>query len=211
MGTYTATAYANKITPAQIGFIRSLLKSRDVTEDQIAHWGLNLIEDLTKKSASMAIDFLKARPFKDTATVVPFVPKATPLITGASILVNESAYQKMIETAHEAPAAERIAIADLVAEGFYNLDGEIYQVVSNKAATKRYAKLMTVVNGKRKFSYAAGVIMSLTPRHKVTPIQAKMFGDTHHFCLCCGRELTVELSIQRGVGPICWEKYGFGA
>lgn len=216
MSYYTSTAYANKVTPAQINFIKSLLKSRDVTEQEIAHWGLDLIEDLTKKGASMAIDFLKTRPFKADAKITPFVPRSAVQSVGPvcisiseSPLATESAYQKMIETAHDAPAAEKLVAADLVPEGFYSIGSDIYRVVTNKAGTKRYAKLMTVVNGKRRFSYAVGVITSLTLRNKVTPIQAKMFGDTHHFCLCCGKELTVELSIQRGIGPVCWVTYGF--
>lgn len=33
-------------------------------------------------------------------------------------------------------------------------------------------------------------------------------GQQTGVCCCCGAELTVKLSIERGMGPICWRNYG---
>jgi Family of unknown function (DUF6011) len=36
------------------------------------------------------------------------------------------------------------------------------------------------------------------------------FGKTTGVCGCCGRTLTDPLSVQRGIGPICWGRLGVG-
>jgi len=42
------------------------------------------------------------------------------------------------------------------------------------------------------------------------PISAAIrYGKVSGSCSCCGRELTVKESIERGIGPICADKYGF--
>jgi hypothetical protein len=38
---------------------------------------------------------------------------------------------------------------------------------------------------------------------------AVAFGKETGSCSCCGRELTVKASIERGIGPICAEKFGW--
>ncbi len=38
---------------------------------------------------------------------------------------------------------------------------------------------------------------------------AARYGHRTGSCSCCGRELTVKASIDRGIGPICATKYGF--
>ena len=37
---------------------------------------------------------------------------------------------------------------------------------------------------------------------------AKLYGQETGNCGCCGRELTVRESIERGIGPICAERFG---
>ena len=39
--------------------------------------------------------------------------------------------------------------------------------------------------------------------------EAVAYGRRTGNCACCGRELTVKESIDRGIGPICFEKWGF--
>ena len=42
------------------------------------------------------------------------------------------------------------------------------------------------------------------------PIQSAIaYGRQTGACACCGRELTDPASIERGIGPICAEKFGF--
>lgn len=37
---------------------------------------------------------------------------------------------------------------------------------------------------------------------------AQLYGQNTGTCSCCGRELTNDLSIELGIGPICREKFG---
>jgi len=39
--------------------------------------------------------------------------------------------------------------------------------------------------------------------------EAVAYGRRTGNCACCGRELTVKESIDRGIGPICFDKWGF--
>jgi hypothetical protein len=39
-------------------------------------------------------------------------------------------------------------------------------------------------------------------------LAAKIHGQRTGNCACCGRELTVKASIERGIGPICAERFG---
>ena len=42
------------------------------------------------------------------------------------------------------------------------------------------------------------------------PVESAIaYGKRTGICACCGRELTDPESIERGIGPICAEKYGF--
>ena len=42
------------------------------------------------------------------------------------------------------------------------------------------------------------------------PLSAAIkYGKVSGSCSCCGRELTVKESIERGIGPICADKFGF--
>lgn len=109
------------------------------------------------------------------------------------------------------PVATKIT-AVAATEGFYSLGGEFFKVTWNRARTYRYARRLVVGTGKGYWvvdTISKGKVFKLTEADRLTSTQAKQFGDLHHFCLCCGRELTVPLSIERGVGPICWEKLGW--
>jgi hypothetical protein len=97
------------------------------------------------------------------------------------------------------------------AEGFYVKDGEFFKVTWNRSQTRRYARVLRVEDGKARWYVdgAKSMVWKLTEADRLTPAQAKAFGDLHHFCVCCGKELTVPLSVERGIGPVCWDKLGF--
>lgn len=94
-------------------------------------------------------------------------------------------------------------------EGFYLKDGQVYKVAFNRAKTRTYARRLVVELGKPHWHYAEGLVFELNESHRVTPQAAKQYGDLHHYCLCCGRELTKPVSVDRGVGPVCWGRLGF--
>lgn len=49
-------------------------------------------------------------------------------------------------------------------------------------------------------------LRKLSSEWKMTPEQAKQFGDLFSHCIKCHIELTKQESIERGMGKTCWEK-----
>jgi hypothetical protein len=93
-----------------------------------------------------------------------------------------------------------------VKEGFY-VDGEetVYQVVKAKSTGNLYAK---VLNG-TKWEYAKGAIYRLQEGN-LTPLSlevAASYGKKTGNCMICGRELTKQVSIDAGIGPVCSSKF----
>jgi len=54
----------------------------------------------------------------------------------------------------------------------------------------------------------AELVKSLQEIAKNPTSAATMYGINTGNCSCCGRELTRKDSIERGIGPICAEKFG---
>lgn len=94
-------------------------------------------------------------------------------------------------------------------EGIYFHDGDYYKVVQAVNGSGRlYARRCD--KGTGKFShYATGMVYELTESERVTAEQAKAFGDLYGMCMICGRTLTDDDSIARGIGPICAGKMGW--
>jgi hypothetical protein len=110
------------------------------------------------------------------------------------------------EVVYERPALTASAPA-IQSRGMYRLNGDIYKVIENPR-TGRYAahKLNTET---RKYSYAKGVIYRLTDAHRLELETVAAHGLDQLWCLCCGRNLDRKESQERGIGPICAEKYGY--
>lgn len=54
----------------------------------------------------------------------------------------------------------------------------------------------------------ADLLNSLQQIAQNPTIAAKVYGQQTGNCSCCGKELTRKDSIERGIGPICAEKFG---
>lgn len=89
--------------------------------------------------------------------------------------------------------------------GFYIHKGEVYKVVWNQAGTRMYARQLDKKTWR--FEYRHGAINLLNPDERLTVEEASAYGHLTGRCGCCGRLLTNEESIERGIGPICFEKY----
>lgn len=96
--------------------------------------------------------------------------------------------------------------------GMYTLDGKIYSIQSNKLGTALYAKVVTEVEtinkkGKKvktlKLIYAEGMMRYLRAEHRMTADAVIAFNKRHAWCAVCGRHLTKEESVTRGIGPVC--------
>lgn len=118
-----------------------------------------------------------------------------------------------------AVAAKREAEAlHAVTEGMYRLpNGDIYKVQkavhgSGHLYAKKLVKLEepTTVRGQEAhyaFEMARGAIKALRPEYRMTREDAKEFGDLYGACVKCGKTLTDEASIKRGIGPKCNESF----
>ena len=108
--------------------------------------------------------------------------------------------------------AKRAEAAPVFAEledGVYvTNDGSMYKVIhAVHGSGKQYAKKIvppTTPGEKVQFVYAPGAIRGILPEQKITEEQAKEFGILYSQCVNCGRTLTLEESIDRAMGPVCW-------
>ncbi|MEV3986567.1 DUF6011 domain-containing protein [Nonomuraea sp. NPDC049758] len=89
--------------------------------------------------------------------------------------------------------------------GVYKLDGRLYAVKdSRRYSDKQDVKRLEVRNGKlHRRPVTPTTIDRLTPDLHITLEDAVAFGEKHHFCCMCGRQLTAETSIARAIGPKC--------
>jgi hypothetical protein len=99
-------------------------------------------------------------------------------------------------------------------DGFYLHNMIVYKViVAVHGSGKKYAKKLDISGS---WIYAAGAIKLLRPEHKMNLEQALTIGkiysknvDSRLYgrCFRCGRTLTDETSIGRGIGPDCYGKF----
>lgn len=51
--------------------------------------------------------------------------------------------------------------------------------------------------------FVRGAVMAIEPEWRLTPAEAEAFGSLYGKCIRCGRPLTLEESIDRGMGSTC--------
>lgn len=89
-------------------------------------------------------------------------------------------------------------------EGWYRRDGDIFKVQKAvHGSGQLYAKRLTVVDGKGVWEYAKGMVWQLSVDDALTVEEAEAFGKLYGVCGVCGKVLTDEQSIARGIGPVC--------
>lgn len=93
-------------------------------------------------------------------------------------------------------------------EGYYVVqDGEdeadktFYKVVAAKGTGNLYAKRFSF--GGRRWEYAPGVMAILATARRLSVEEAAEAGRATGVCVICGRELTDQESVARGIGPVC--------
>lgn len=91
-----------------------------------------------------------------------------------------------------------------VALGFYTDGDNVYEVVESKQGNK-YAKVLVVkTHGKQgTWAYVQGGMAHAKDWDALTVEQAAGLGKQWGVCMCCGRTLTKQESIDAGIGPIC--------
>lgn len=97
-------------------------------------------------------------------------------------------------------------------EGWYRRDGDIFKVQKAvHGSGQLYAKRLTVVDGKGVWEYAKGMVWQLSVDDALTVEEAEAFGKLYGVCGVCGKVLTDEQSIARGIGPVCLARLMGGA
>lgn len=95
-----------------------------------------------------------------------------------------------------------------VEDGFYRLENDDIVVVKwNREKTGKYAMRLVVSDGVMNWSYERGLIRECEGAMRLTLEEACKFGKLYGRCMVCGRTLTNPESIERGIGPICAERF----
>jgi len=127
---------------------------------------------------------------------------------GASRFIDR--LKKIKRNASVAPVSKPSVHPD-VKPGFYIYEGLVVKVKHSQHDGRLYTSILTeAAPGETAAFRSKGslwVLRKLTPEHAMTPDQAAAYGALYGRCACCGKLLTVDLSIERGIGPDCWSKY----
>lgn len=91
--------------------------------------------------------------------------------------------------------------------GIYRTNGQVYKVQPSRTSGYLYAMKLTQVGDGWKFVYESGAIKNISAANKMTLEEAKQFGKQFGVCCQCGALLTDPVSVARGIGPICAEKF----
>ena len=164
-------------TPAQIGFIQSLVASRVCSQSMLDR--AVRVETLTKSEASALITDLKAAPFARPAAPRE-VPEGMHKI-GTKIF----RVQKSRESGRRY-AKELVTRVTGTCGGCEHCDGE--------DACKRV---------EASFVYSAGAMRLLSEDTRMTLTEAEAWGLHYGVCCVCARTLTDPVSVARGLGPVC--------
>ncbi|WP_440066472.1 DUF6011 domain-containing protein [Streptosporangium sp. OZ121] len=91
--------------------------------------------------------------------------------------------------------------------GFYSLHEYIYEVRISEAGRAYALEIFLNEVGKVCREIARGVVRDLRPEHALTIEEAMAFGRETGSCCICGRVLTNPESIEKGIGPICEQRF----
>lgn len=224
-----------KISTKQENFILSLIAQRDLTDLTLVTGQTldpNEIPYMGVKGASALIEKLLGCPFKGTNSPVETVQviNAIPATTAQKNYIQSLAHRKgftlpesidsltkssasrMIETLlsmKDAPKqiatpANNTVATPQVTEGMYTVGDRIFKVQAARGSGNLYAKELI----DKSFEYVQGAITIVRREGiRMTIDQAAAYGKATGQCCVCSRELTVQASIDAGIGPVCASKF----
>jgi hypothetical protein len=128
-----------------------------------------------------------------------------------SAALDRAPFSRWLGDAPQAAQPKASAAPEQLADGFYRKHNGIYKVVHNQEGDRQYAKVLLVEEGAANgtWAYAPGIVNTLDASMLLTEAEAAEFGKLYGVCGICGRQLTNEDSIERGIGPICATKMGW--
>lgn len=176
-------------TEKQLGFIRSLLDERELTEEQLSDAQEQLEAGIAKAQASEWISRLlekpkKSKPVKDSSTYSPLpdVPAGRYAVTGEDGTTDFYKVDRPTDGRWKGYTFVKL----LVAHGGFGDDLDEQRVAFKATRTV----LQRVLD--------AGIRESM-----------ERYGKAIGRCGHCGRNLTDNESIERGIGPVCAGKMGW--
>lgn len=115
----------------------------------------------------------------------------------------------LIEVLLTQPKSGTVVLDTPAPEGMHRhpQDGAIFKVQRSPETGRLYAKQLVSQGDKWTFEYAPGKIRDFNESTKMSLEDAKEFGVLYGTCCVCGRTLTNEVSIERGIGPICGGRF----
>lgn len=185
----------------------SVMQNTDATEKQIAFMN-RLMDTIESKTAGILTqDALGARGANDM--IRTRLSSGNPITKlQASQLIETLIKASNINYGTPTPNASTPAPRTPAPLGIYRVDGEIYCVRKARQSDRVYAyKLINIEGRDPRWEYAAGKVFDLKVEQMITVEQAMEFGRMTGICCICGRLLTDEDSVRKGIGPICGNKY----
>lgn len=150
---------------------------------------------LTLASALNIRSYLERRPVKDAPSGPQDAPAAAGPMQAADARVN-------------GPGRTRRPGTKITEPGIYYYGHAIYKVIRSQYSGHLQARRMDPATGR--FAYAEGMMGVLRAGDKMTPEDSReyerLYGQPR--CSDCGLPLENDLSRERRVGPVCWDKNG---
>ena len=170
---------SNPASARQMEYLMDLIQKRaDVEGLEISPEVVDWLDNTTKENASRRIDL-----------AIEALKKARKEQAAASFTV---------------AAAAKAGPVD----GFYSYAGEIFKIVYSDTGNPYAKRLVEAGTGSGYFQYAPGEVPTLLKSGvKLSLEEAKKYGKLYGYCVCCGRTLTNEESIEAGMGKVCQSKF----
>lgn len=202
----TTSAYRSTIiTVKQAGFLRTLIGETYAAQrgafianiDAYVEAGRGYDDEGDALDAAQALSNFDAQNSADELADIATLPGMTAQDASRRIdvLLGQAKTRKATERA--ATRAPGPALDD----GMYRLGDSIYRVRHGRQNGRQYA--MWFDPEARTLVYARGIITKLTPHDRLTLIEVEAMSVHFGVCCVCGRELTADTSVKRGIGPVC--------
>lgn len=123
--------------------------------------------------------------------------------------LNKRDGSRLIETLirHSNASYEAPVVREKAPVGVYKRGDDIYRVIKGRQSSNTYAqKLATDPSGQPVWDYAGGMIFELKVEELISAEVAAQMGRARGYCVICGRYLTDETSVARGIGPVCYDR-----
>jgi hypothetical protein len=204
----------------QARFIARLLEERDHPFD---------ITDATKvnkRHASRIIEQLLACPKKagvftpPTEKQLSFIDHLRTSRKGGDIIVSSYLFVQKVESINQLqreqvtlliealkaqPIAEVINADPVIEVGAYMHDGTIYSVRKGRESNILRAYIFNA--DEHRWDYVPRMVEKISASERLTLAQAVQHSSATGSCVHCGRTLTLQSSVVRGMGAVCASRY----